>query len=321
MSWLTGLLTSKLDLKDLGEAKQFLGLEIVRDWKAGTITLLQRKFLRTLAENYNLSDARPADTPMHANSLETLPSHLTPLSESEVAFMRDKPYRALLGSLNWVGLGTRPEICYALSRLGQVQSNPHPSHWEALLYVLRYLVGTIDMGLVYSRTTASEEPYMYTDSAYADCPFTRKSHSGYVTIAGGAAINWCSQKQSLVTLSSTEAEYVAMSHAAREAVWMTRLLKDLDMKSDAPMKIYADNQSSIILAESERLSKRTKHLDPHYHYVRQTVNLGTVKFSWIPSNMNAADCLTKPLGPTIFKTMPPLLGLPWVNRRFGPVSE
>jgi hypothetical protein len=296
MTWLQALLTSKLDLKDLGEAKQFVGLEIVCDWDSGTITLLQRKFVRSLLERFDMTNCTPIDTPMFANALKVLPSHELALSESETEYMRKKLYRLLLGSLNWVGLGTCPDICYALARLGQAQFNPHPQHWQALTHVLCYLSGTINMGLCYSRDS-SKEPYIYMDSAYTDCLFTCKSHSGYVVMVAGAAIDWCSRKQSLLTTSSTEAEYVAMTHVSKEAMWISRLLSDLGMKLSSPMRIYADNQCSIILAESESLSNRTKHLDPQYHFIRQEIKHGTIEFHWILSLKNAADCLTKPLGP------------------------
>jgi hypothetical protein len=137
------------------------------------------------------------------------------------------------------------------------------------------------------------------DSAYAGYLFTRKSHSGYIVMAAGAAIDWCSWKQSLLTTTLTEAEYVAMTHLTKEAMWISWLLSDLGMKSSPPMRIYADNQSSIILAESERLSNHTKHLDPQYHFSRQEIKHGTVEFHWIPSLKNAADCRTKPLGPCV----------------------
>lgn len=150
MSWLKELLVSRLDLKDLGEARQFLGLEIVRNQAAGTIQLLRRKFIQALLAEYGMTDCKPLDTPMFSNALTSLLSHLDPLTDAQAEYMRNKPFCALLGSLNWVGLGMRPDVCFALARIGQSQSNPHPAHWLALLPVLRYLNTTVDMGLCYS---------------------------------------------------------------------------------------------------------------------------------------------------------------------------
>lgn len=322
MTWLKDLLASLFDLKDLGAANQVLGLEIIRDRTAGTLKITQRKFARQLLEEYNMSDCRPLDTPMFANALTSLPSHTAPLNEQERDFMRDKDYRHLLGCLNWLSLGTRPDLAYALARLGQAQSNPHPEHWRALTHVLRYISNTVDMGLVYSRDAKDAAPCLYTDSSFADCPDTRKSHSGFLVLLGGAAVSWSSRKQAIVTTSSTEAEYVAMGHAAKEAVWIGRLMKDLGVDLGGPMRIYADNQSSMLLADSEKLSSRTKHLDVQYHFVREQVRLGRCRFIWVPTKLNAADVLTKPLGPALFNSMPPLLGMPWVCRDYlaGPNS-
>jgi hypothetical protein len=316
MDWLKSRLTTLFDLKDLGAAKQVLGLEIIRDRAAGTLKITQRKFVRQLLDEYDMTDCRPLDTPMFSNALTSLPSHLTPLTDDEKAYMHDKDYRHLLGCLNWLGLGTRPDLVYALARLGQAQSNPHPEHWYALIHILRYLSMTIDMGLVYSRDAKDVVPHMYTDSAFADCPDTRKSHSGYVVLLAGAAVSWSSRKQAIVTTSSTEAEYIAMGQAAKQAMWIGRLMKDLGVDTDGPLRVYADNQSSMLLANSEKLSSWTKHLDVQYHFVREQIKAGICRFIWVPTKLNVADVLTKPLGPTLFDSMPPMLGMPWVRRDY-----
>jgi hypothetical protein len=215
-------------------------------------------------------------------------------------------------------LGTRPDLAYTLARLGQAQANPHPEHWRTLTHVLRYLSGTIDMGLVYSGHSSDTSPHIYTDSAYTDCPDTQKSHSGFVAIVGGGAVSWSSRKQAVVTTSSTEAKYIAMGLAAKEAVWMRHLVRDLGFEMTGPMRIYADNQSSMLLATSEKLSARTKHLDVQYHFIRKLIQKGICQFHWVHTKSNMADVLTKPLGPTLFQTMPPRLGMPWIRRIYGP---
>jgi hypothetical protein len=314
MLWLKSKLAGMFDIKDLGAADQVLGLEVTRDRAANTLKLTQRKFMRKLLEEYDMLDCRPMDTPMLSNALKALPRHEDPLDDKGVEYMRDKDYRRLLGCLNWLAQGTRPDISFAVARLGQAQSNPHPAHWQSLTHVLRYLSKTLDMGLVYSASAEDPQPHIYTDSSFADCPDTRKSHSGYVTLVAGAAVSWSSRKQAIVTTSSTEAEYLAMGHATKEAVWITRLLVDLGTALSMSMRIFADNQSSLLLADSEKLSSRTKHLDVQYHYVREQIKLGKCRFFWIPTKLNTADVLTKPLGPTAFLNMPSRLGLPWIPR-------
>ncbi|QRV82277.1 Pol polyprotein/retrotransposon [Ceratobasidium sp. AG-Ba] len=321
MTWLKTRLSGMFDIKDLGAADQILGMEVTRDRTAKTLKLTQRKFLRSLLEEHGMLDCRPMDTPMLANALKTLPSHEEALDDKATEFMRDKNYRRLLGCLNWLAQGTRPDIAYSVSRLGQAQSNPHPAHWNALKHILRYLSRTLDMGLVYSGAKSGLKAHMYTDSSFADCPFTRKSHSGFVTIMAGAAVSHSSKKQGLVTTSSTEAEYVGMGHAAKEGVWITRMLSDLGVPLQEPITIFADNQSSMLLSDSEKLSSRTKHVDVQYHFVKEYVAQGKCRFEWVPTKLNTADVLTKPLGPIAFKEMPAMLGLPWKPRAYTPRPE
>ncbi|EUC59597.1 Gag-Pol polyprotein/retrotransposon, putative [Rhizoctonia solani AG-3 Rhs1AP] len=321
MVWLKNRLNSLFDLKDLGAASQVLGIEIIRDRDNGIVRLTQRKFIRQLLEEYDMLDCHPLPTPMFANANASLPSHTVSLTDDEKFYMKDKDFRHLSGCLNWLSLGTRPDIAFALARLGQAQSNPHPKHWQALTHVLRYLSGTLDMGLVYSAKADRPEPHMHTDSAFADCVDTRRSHSGFVVLVGGAAVAWSSRKQAIVTTSSTEAEYIAMGVAAKEAAWMKRLLLDLEFPNNGPLRIYADNQSSLILATSEKLSTRTKHLDVQYHFVRQLAKMGICVFKWVSTKLNVADVLTKPLGSNLFLDMPPRLGLPWIRRNSSIVSE
>ncbi|QRV80821.1 Pol polyprotein/retrotransposon [Ceratobasidium sp. AG-Ba] len=271
MTWLKSKLSNMFDIKDLGAADQILGMEVTRNRNARTLKLTRRKFLRNLLVEHDMLDCRPMDTPMLANAIKTLPSHKDKLDDAAVEFMRDKNYRRLLGCLNWLAQGTRPDIAYAISRLGQAQLNPHPAHWQALKHVLHYLSRTLDMGLVYSGTVLNPTAHMYTDSSFADCPHTRKSHSGYVTIMAGAAVSHSSKKQGLVTTSSTEAEYVGMGHAAKEGIWITKMLSDLSVPLSEPITIFADNQSSMLLSDLEKLLNRTKHVDVQYHFVREYV--------------------------------------------------
>jgi hypothetical protein len=124
-------------------------------------------------------------------------------------------------------------------------------------------------------------------------------------------------KQAVVTTSSTEAEYIAMGLAAKEAVWMRHLVRDLGFDLVGPMRIYADNQSSMLLATSKKLSTCTKHLDVQYHFIHELIQKGICQFRWVHTKSNVADVLTKPLGPTLFETMPPRLGMLWSRRVYG----
>jgi hypothetical protein len=211
-----------------------------------------------------------------------------------------------------------PDLAYTLTCLGQVQANLHLEHWCTLTHVLCYLSGTIDMGLVYSAHASDIPLHIYTDSAYADCPDTQKSHSGFIAIVRGGAVSWSSCKQAVVTTLSMEVEYIAMGLAAKEAVWMWRLVQDLGFEMAGLMRVYSDNQSSLLLALSKKLSTHTKHLDIQYHFICGLIQEGVCQCCWVHTKSNVADVLTKPLGLTLFQSMPPRLGMPWIRQIYVP---
>ena len=142
--------------------------------------------------------------------------------------------------------------------------------------ILRYLNGTIKLGLLYRESTSAKIAG-YTDADWAGDVGDRKSTSGYMFLLGGAAISWKSNKQTCVALSTAEAEYVALSTAAQEAIWLQQLTSDLMNKSIQEMIIYEDNQSTICLAKNQQVHGRTKHIDIKYHFVRNLVEAGRIK--------------------------------------------
>ena len=137
----------------------------------------------------------------------------------------------------------------------------------------------------------------YTDSDWAGDLDCRRSTSGYLFQLAGAAITWSSHMQPLVAQSTTGAEYIGCSEAAREAVWLRRLLSDLQAESPlkTPMTMYADNQGAIKLAENPRFHGRTKHIEIKYHYVREALENGTIQLTYLPTAAMTADILIKPL--------------------------
>ena len=158
-------------------------------------------------------------------------------------------YQAVVGSLLYLSTKTRPDIAYAVGRVARFCANPTKEHWTAVKRILRYLNGTIKLGLLYSESTSAKIAG-YTDADWAGDVGDRKSTSGYMFLLGGAAISWKSNKQTC--LSTAEAEYVALSTAAQEAIWLQQLTSDLMNKSSQEMIIYEDNQSTICLAKISR---------------------------------------------------------------------
>ena len=164
---------------------------------------------------------------------------------------------------------------------------------------LRYLKQTKDLGISYTRTedSRSNSPYGFTDSDWAGDTGDRKSTGGYTFILANAAVSWKSKKQNIVALSSTEAEYIACSEAAKEAIWIRRLYSELLTKTSpsAPILLYADNQSAVQLVKNNRFHERTKHIDTKYHHMRDTLAQGLITIEHISTHNMTADILTKAL--------------------------
>ncbi|GAB2280544.1 hypothetical protein Dimus_039416 [Dionaea muscipula] len=173
-------------------------------------------------------------------------------------------------------------------------SNPELDHWTALKWVLRYMSNTISIGLLYKNWTKDLGLAAYVDSDYAGDRDSRKSTTAYCVTLGGNCISWKSQLQPLVALSSTEAEYVAITDVFKEAIWLQGLLREIHV-IDKCCNVYTDSQSALHLARNPVHHERTKHIDIKYHYVRDTVAAGTLEISKIPTEENPADMGTKVL--------------------------
>jgi hypothetical protein len=208
-----------------------------------------------------------------------------------------KWYRKAVGSLNHLATYTRPDLSYVISCLSRHLENPGTQHEAAAKRVLRYLKGTLDLGLTFKHRLDEPIVFGYSDSDWAGDTETRKSTSGYAFFVAGGLVSWKSKRQSIVTLSSTEAEYVALTEALQEAAWLRGLLVELGFERSSlePMPISEDNQSTINLSTNQANSNRTKHIDVRYHYCRQEYHSGHVDIRYLPTEVQVADGLTKSL--------------------------
>jgi hypothetical protein len=187
---------------------------------------------------------------------------------------------------------TRPDIEQAVTRLARYMERPTKVHLEAAKRVLRYLKGTKEFGLSYRRC---EEPKLegFADASWAEQSLDRRSTTGYLFMKGGNAVVWTSRKQSIVALSTSEAEYVAISDATREGVWLRQLYFDMGVQM-GPTVIWEDNQTCINMTEVSS-SKRSKHIDIKYHYIREKIQNEEIKVKYLQTTEMIADILTKPL--------------------------
>ena len=210
--------------------------------------------------------------------------------------MDDKPYRAILGSVMWGQLATRPDLSFAVSLLARYQTNPGINHWNALMNVIGYIKNTFDYGLTYSRDSESDlSPIAYVDADYGGCKDTRRSTSGYVFTMAGGAVAWASKRQATVALSTVEAEYVAMTRCAQQMVWMQSWLGEAKIKYTLPGLIKGDNRGAIALTKNTKDHGKVKHIDIRHHYIRELFQSGAITMEQVPSSDNLADLFTKPL--------------------------
>ena len=198
----------------------------------------------------------------------------------------------MVGSLLYAAIATRPDIAQAVGAVSKFNSCPTQTHLTAVKRILRYLKGTIDLGLMYKQTDDN-------------CLIT----TGNLFMMSGGAISWLSRKQPAVALSTTEAEYVALSTAAQEAVWLRRLLSDIKATPGAPTIINEDNQGTIAIAGNTVSHSRTKHIDIKYHYVREALSNGVIDLAYCPTEQMTADILTKPISHDRFETHRYRMGL------------
>ncbi|KAM2723556.1 hypothetical protein EV1_026500 [Malus domestica] len=277
-------LSVRFQMKELGQLKHFLGLEIDRTQEG--IFLYQQKYSKDLLKKFGMLECKPTLTPMEPNA--KMCAHEG--KDLEDATM----YRQLVGSLIYLTL-TRPDISYAVGVMSQYMQNPKKPHLEAVRRILRYVKSTIDYGLLYKK---GEDCKLvgYCDANYAGDHDTRRSTTGYVFKLGSGTISWCSKRQPTVSLSTTEAEYRAAAMAAQENAWLVQLMSDLHQPVDYSVPLYCDNQSAIRLAENLVFHARTKHVEVHYHFIREKVLQEEIEMRQVKTNDQVADLFTKSLG-------------------------
>ena len=220
-------------------------------------------------------------------------------------------FQTVIGSLLYLMLGTRPDIAFTITKLAQFSANPSKDHLNKALYICRYLVGTPTYQLMYDGASG-QGISACTDSDWASDNSTRRSQSGYFVKLAKGLISWTSRAQKTIALSSTEAEYMALSDCSRQVVWMHTLLGELGYHL-LPIPICGDNQGSIFIASNPVTEKRSKHIDIRYHYIREVINQQLAVVYFIDDDDNPADLLTKNLGSIKFLKFRALLGLEFLK--------
>ncbi|XP_036322252.1 secreted RxLR effector protein 161-like [Rhagoletis pomonella] len=192
----------------------------------------------------------------------------------------------------YLAVSTRPDIAFAVNFMSQFNSNYAEEHWKSAKRILRYLKSTINFGLLYKKTGA--EFYGVADADWGANTTDRRSYSGFAFMFAGSSISWEARKQRTVSLSSTEAEYLAITEAAKEALYLKGALNEVGIEC-ASIKLYNDNQSAQKLATSFNFRPRTKHIDVRHHFIRDCVQNNIIKLQYMPTESMPADVLTKAL--------------------------
>ena len=280
-------LSNQYQMKDLGSARTFIGIEISRDRRARQITLCQHRYIDSILRLFKMHEAHGLSTPLDPNVKLRNDDDETSKSDTRL-------YQSQVGKLMYAMLGTRPDLAFTISTLARFNASPSNSHASAVKRTLRYLRSTRFHGLRYQGSTS--QIIGYCDSDWAGDLDTRRSTSGYTFILANAAISWKSRRQPTVALSSTEAEYMAITDAAKEAIWIRRLYAEITGKKKILAQlIYPDNAGAKALAHNPKHHDRTKHIDIRYHYIRECIENSMVTLEYVPTADNTANILTKAL--------------------------
>ena len=274
-------LSKEFKCKDLGEVSHILSMKIDRR-EDGSLSISQEHLIEELLQQYDMSEAKAASTP--------LPSGLKLQIVSPNK--NNLPYRQLVGSLMYLANTSRPDIAFSASYLSQFNHCYDTSHWKAAKHVLRYLKNTKTLCLIYE--AGSQTLVGHCDADWGSDATDRRSNGGYTFFIGQNLVSWSSRKQRTTALSSSEAEFVSMTEATKEAKWLKNLLVELgftDKKSS--VTIHADNQGAIFMANNKVTSERSKHIDIKHFFIREEIERGSVNLEYIPSKENIADTLTK----------------------------
>ena len=229
---------------------------------------------------FGLEKAAPVYTPMDVGALAQMVPYDGQATDEEI-----KRYQKGTGSVMYAITQTRTDLSFTMSTLCQFNSNPSLFHWKACQRAIKYYGTTKELGITLAtgETEYDLECHGYSDSDYAGDVATRKSTSGYVFFIVGGPVSWKSSRQHAVTLSSIEAEYYALTEAAKEANWIQTFLDEIGyVGTDVhPVTIHGDNTRALGPAENPEHHGRAKHIDIRMHYIRQEVENSFIQLNYV----------------------------------------
>ena len=295
-------LSTKFKMKDMKELHYCLGITIIHDRVKQKVWLNQYQYIEKLLKKFGQAEAKTMSTPADINVKLKKSDNVS----KHVDTVR---YQSIVGSLLYAAMITRPDIAYAVGVLSKFCTNPDESHLTTARRILRYLKGTINYGIKYEKS-GNASLTGYPDASWADDLNDRRSTSGNVFLLANGPVSWFSKKQATLSMSTAESEYVALSQAAQEAVWLRRLLEEIGMDlTQNPTLIHEDNQGAIAIARNPVSHARTKHIDKRYHFVREAILNKVINLEYSPTHEMIADVLTKPLSKPQFTKLIHTMGM------------
>lgn len=298
---LKAYLHKEFAMKDIGPAKNCIGITITRG--VDYIELDQRKYIERKLAEFGMSDCKTVKTPSVQG--QKLTAHTITENNTLVGKV---PYQEAVGSLLYLTQSTRPDIVHAVNTVSRFNNNHCDEHWQAVKRIFRYLKGTANVRLRYTKTKD------FTLQAYSDADWggdleERKYCTGYIINFCKGAISWNSKLQPCIATSTTEAEYIALSTTVKEILWLKQFTNELCSDMEKCVTVLCDNQSAIKLAETEGYRPRTKHIDIKFHHIREQIEKGVVRVKFITTDEMLADPMTKSLPINKFQQFATLMGL------------
>jgi hypothetical protein len=293
----------EFEMTDLGKMIYFLGIKVTQS--AGGIFIYQKKYAREVLERFKMDDCNPMQVPIIPGTKLT--------RDGEGEKIDSTYYKQMIGSLMYM-TATRPDLTYVVSLISRFMEAPTELHYQVVRKILRYLKGTLDYGLFYKKKKSERHKLVgFSDSDYAGDVDDHKNTSGYVFLLNGATISLSSKKQTIVTLSTTEAEFIAAASCVCQGIWLRGILEEVKYTQQGLIMLFCDNSSIIKLSKNPVLHGRSKHIDVRFHFLRDLTKEGKVELVHCRSVEQIADILTKPLKAESFMKLRALLGMCSIN--------
>lgn len=285
-------------MKDLGLVDTILGIKVKRN--SGGYELNQTHYIEKMLEKFKHLNFKEVNTPFDPS---------VKLQKNNGRTVAQLEYASAFGCLMYLMQCTRPDIAFVVSRMSRFTSNPNDEHWKAITRIFGYLLKTKNLGLHYGKFPVVLEGY--TDASWISSVGDYKSTTGWIFTLAGGAISWKSKKQTCITLSTMESEFVALASAGQEEEWLRDLLLEVPLAKDNVSKvlIHYDSQATLARAFSEVYNGKSRHIGLRHSLMRKMIKDGIISLTYIQTSYNLADPFIKPLARDLVKTTSKGMGL------------